>query len=572
MTTTVNINIQNNCGCCGGSSTAPAGGIIDIPTPGAPQGPPPGFGEATSLANRQCRTAVFLYSWLESNTDFLANNSLGQSLLNIVETSSVPENVIKLLAAAIGGILGSLATAGLDISDVVIGPVSAYLAYAVVGQLVRVLRTNAVTIPAAQDVVSKLPTVKDQIICALSKATDGPSAYTAFEKSLDTLNLSNSQKSFLAASMPPELIALLYYSADWWPSFDTETLVSITPNCCGSFIDGTPLLPSSTEGCQSAWYIVDKLVQTLNGVHSYYSAYFWPGGDGAPAIIPVWSDPIEEFYKATEQELPGYVPAKVLEKAANKQVFFLAVSQYIRNQVYLFPSNPLVYLDYNWRNLATYLASQAGTIRTDLRAAVDLIDCYTAVYDPLATWIDANVTDTDLATYMKNALNGLINPAAGHEGLLNLMFVQDADLAFYASTDCAGGGDPAGDYDPVDCTDTGIYDFTAAQYNWVLGANGSWAANVGFWFDTSGVKTAEIVQQVKHSPASIKLTWNANESGRPIYVYVSDNGTDWTEHTHLDFQPTGEITFGGCIVGKYIKIVIFVWQASWVQISKVEFA
>ncbi|MCG3207805.1 MAG: hypothetical protein FOGNACKC_01405 [Anaerolineae bacterium] len=577
--TNVTINIQNNCGCgCGDSSGGGSGGagIIDvpweeIPSPTGPEGPPAGYLQGSSLSDRQCRSAVFNYSWLYYLTDNLANTTIGRAFLDFA-TSNLPgivkTVVLGLLFPLITAVIEALTTAGIEISDIVLPAITFVISSGIYLGLLYLISTYGITENSLQDILTKLPAAKDNLICALAKAPDAAAAKANLEQVVSTpaYGFTSAQQNWIigiCATMAP----LLYYTPEWWPSFDTETLASISPNCCGTFVEGALIGAGSDEGCQTAWYIVDQLVAALNGVQNFYNWYWNSAGinwnlldNDAPEITDILA-----------QNASTYIPAKVLSKAPNRAAFHENVGNYIglttRGLLY-----PLYYADdYNWQNAAAYLTSQAATLRTGLRNALDVSDCYAAVSVPLFAWIDANV-DADLKQYMKTAIDGLIKPLTGRPGILNLMFYQDADVAFYAVDDCTGGGDPAGDYDPANCTDTGIYDFTTAQYNWTSAANGNWAAGVGFSFNTSGIKQAEIVQQVRHSPASIKLTWNANESGRPIYVYVSDNGTDWTEHTHLDFQPTGTITLGGCIVGKYIKIVIFFWQASWAQISKVEFA
>ncbi len=580
----VTINIQQNCGCCGGSSsgggsTGSGGGVpgVYLPVilkPTDPNGTPQGYSEITALSDRQCRTAIFLYQWVYSSADGLANTEGGNLLLSLMRSDLVGEalkiGIARAVTPVILVILGLLATAlTITIPPSVAAAIALVVGSVFVAFTVEQFSKDPVSTTGAQATVDKLPVMQDAIICALSKATDGEAAYAAYQSVIaDTAyGLESSQQNFLYSLMPPHLLAVLWWQPDWWPSFDDDVLSNITANCCGSFLEGQPLLPSSTEGCQTAWYIVDKLVATFNGVQAFYNQY--AGSGWGPNWWPL-DDDTTDIVKILQDHAGDYIPAKMLNKATNVNGFYEGVAGYINYQVG-WQIGFFSTADLNWQALALYTSGEAATMRTGLRNALDVSDCYDAISVPLFAWIDANI-DANLQDFMKSAIDGLILPLASNPGLLNLMFVQDADLAFYASTDCAGGGDPAGDYDPVDCTDTGVYNFASAQYNWVPGSNGSWAANVGFSFDTSSVKQTEIVQQVKHSPASIKLTWNANESGRPVYLYTSDNGVDWAEYSHWDFQPTGEITIGGCIVGKYLKIVVHFWQATWAQISKVEFA
>lgn len=578
--TNVTINIQNNCGCgCGDSSGGGSGGagIIDvpweeIPSPTGPDGPPAGYIEASSLTDRQCRSAVFNYSWAYYLTDNLANTTVGQTFLWFASSEGTPALVKYIVASVLGplitAVIAALITAGIEISDTVIGPITYVVSAGIYVYLTYLISTFGLTVASLQDTLTKLPAAKDNLICALAKAPDAAAAKANLEQVVSTpaYGFTTAQQNWIigiCATMAP----LLYYTPEWWPSFDTETLASISPNCCGTFVEGSLIGPGSDEGCQTAWYIVDQLVAALNGVQSFYAKYTSLGW--GPNWMPFNNDTIE-IAEILQTNAADYIPAKVLSKAPNPGGFYDGVAGYINVQTF---GKPWLWVaDSNWGNLAAYLSSQAATIRTGLRNALDVSDCYDAVSVPLFAWIDANVADADLQGHMKNGIDGLIKPLTGRPGILNLMFYQDADVAFYAVDDCAAGGDPAGDYDPANCTDTGIYDFTTAQYNWAPGANGNWAAGVGFSFDLSSVKSAEIVQQVKHSPAAIKVTWNANESGRPIYVYASDDGVNFTEVTHADFQPTGTVTLGGCIVAKYVKVVIFFWLGSWAQISKVEFA
>lgn len=589
--TNVTINIQNNCGCgCGDSSGGGSGGagIIDvpweeIPSPTGPDGPPAGYIEASSLTDRQCRSAVFNYSWAYYLTDNLANTTVGQTFLWFASSEGTPALVKYIVASVLGplitAVIAALITAGIEISDTVIGPITYVVSAGIYVYLTYLISTFGLTVASLQDTLTKLPAAKDNLICALAKAPDAAAAKTNLEQVVSTpaYGFTTAQQNWIigiCATMAP----LLYYTPEWWPSFDTETLASISPNCCGTFVEGSLIGPGSDEGCQTAWYIVDQLVAALNGVQSFYSKYTSLGF--GPNWFPFDDDTIE-IVEILQANVADYIPAKVLSKAPNPGGFYDGVAGYINVQTF---GKPWLWVaDSNWGNLGAYLSSQAATIRTGLRNALDVSDCYDAVSVPLFAWIDANVSDTDLRGHMKNGIDGLIKPLTGRPGILNLMFYQDADVAFYAVDDCTGaGGDPAS-YQASACGfDVAIanYDFTAAQYNWALNFSGNGSAQyvsgTGFKFTPAGwgLQSMELVQQVQHSVRQVRVTfakaWGDGVIGH-IFIYSSDDGQNWTLLSDV-LYPYSPYTSGAlCIDTKYIKIgANLTGDMPW-WISKVEF-
>ena len=593
MANTVTINIQNNC-CCGGGagsgggSVTPGGGdtIIDvpweqIPPPDGVDGPLLGYGPAAVVDDRQCKVAIFNYWWVYYMTDKLANTTEGALFVSLASNDVIPSGVKQTLALillpVIGFVFGSLATPGIEISDILSGSLGSIIVTALLLPLVYFISTRNVTVPLLQDALTTLPQVKDRYICALSKTSDPGLTKKAIENVLSDpeYNLSTTQQEWLSW-IASTMAQLLYYSADWWPSFDDETLSSITANCCGSFIDGQAQLPSGTEGCQTAWYIIDKLVAALNGIQNYWNWDWQTNG------INWTSDADEETERVAQNLNSTYIPFKLLDKASNLPAFYRAIGQYINAQTYGFASLGSIF-DYNWSNLADHLSANGQSVHTAMQAALDIGDAYEAVYNPLEAWLDTNVTDTDLNTYMKNAINGLIQPTGSTGDYLNMLFYQDADLATYAATNCGGGSNDPATYSPsAQCgidTATATYDFAVQQYNWSHSAVNGSSVYTGALFRATGTAlydtTLILTQQVKHSVQSVRVTFNVpttSNATRCIIFTADDLSGPWTQLGMNDWPPEPTTIFTNlCINNKYIRIRIDEYVTDTIEVSKIEF-
>lgn len=584
MTNTVTINIQNNCGCgCddGASARGPDDDIWDgewgeIPPPNGTEGPPYGYLPATSVTDRQCRTAIFTYSWVYYLTDQLANTTTGKLYLEFANSEAVPglvkAGVAKLLIPLVIAVIELLVTAGIEISDT-LGPIIAFtIASTLVGFLTDFVDKNNITPTKLQDVYAKLPNCQDQIICTLSKSTS-ETVRADLEALLKdpVFDLSETQQGYIVI-IAGTMSKMLYYTPEWWPSFDTETLSSITANCCGSFVDGTALLPSSTEGCQTSWYIVDKLRATFNGIQEYWNWYWKLAGIN-------WNpfdDDTAEILEDVTAQIDTYLPRKVIQKAGSRIEFYRSIALYINHQTFSLNSWGSIF-DYNWSNLSAELSAQAPAIRADLQAALDINDVYDAIYTPLETWIDANVADTELNTYMKNAINALIEPTGSTEDYLNMMFYQDADLATYADAECAGIADPITDTPSAQCggnTGVGTYDFSNGQYNWL-----PYGHLVSVVFDLAlgefrgtsyGAGTMQLTQDAPQNVQSITVHYRAT-SGVNFNMGAGNVGNQ--RQQKLTAGGVGSVTFTNlCITNTTAVFVIaYINSGNFVAITEIEF-
>lgn len=586
MGNVVNIQINNNCGCgCGDGTTTGAppttilpGDYTEIPVPGSIDAPPSGYVEAgTSISDRQCKAAIFLYSWIYSLADYLANTSLGNSIIHFFATINAPRWLLSVIGGVIVGVAASLATFGLDVTDLATGPVGTLVGYAVVSFLVRQLKTNPINIPSAKDAVSKLPDVQDKIICALSKASDPSAAYIELEKILDdqALNLTEYQINFIKACAAPELMTMLHYTAEWWPSFDTATLAGITANCCGGTVDGTPILPSGTEGCQTSRWMIDQLIATFNGTEQFYSDYIL--GKFGTNWNPLDDDTeeIETILQANQ----NYFPAKVLAKATNKLYFFKKLAAYVNLRTGYWNGYEWSDSSLTWNELASHLSVIYASLQTGLRAALDEQDVFDALFNPMDAWITTNVTEPS-GEYMRDAIKNLISPTGLDTSFCNLMFYQDADLFNYAAADCADEQDPAeyGDHGCTGQTATAVYDLSAQQYNWVLTYSGNGSAayvpGTGFKFTPAGnaLQRMQFTQSVKHSVKRVRITFGGMSVLGHYQLNTSSDGQNFTTVSDILYPAApSSVTADLCIDDKYIQVAVNATTATAFWVSKIEF-
>lgn len=596
MGATVTINITNNCGCCGGGSGSGSGSGSSSSTPGVSvpavidptdeNGPPQGYTEATDLSDRQCRAAIWIYRWIYDTANGLANTGSGNVILNLLQSHGVQEAiksrfviaftpVVVLIITAICGAL-SISVPQVAVMEVITGTLAGFLVYHFLDKYAQA----QISVVGAQRAVAKLPEMQDEIICLLSKATDSSVCYEDYQLLLgkSEYGLSDAQQTFLVAVLPPEVLGMLFYSPNWFPSFDEDTLSNITANCCGSFTDGGVITNNSIQECQSAWWLVDKLVAALNGVQDFFSKY---RTSGFGILWNPFDDDTDEIYTIFQENAGNYIPSKIILKAADVNQFYRGVAEYVNYQTYGGDNNPL---DYNWSNLATYLSDNAATMRQSLREALDVNDAYTAVSNFLFAFIEnsAHGVDADLQPMMEKAIDGLIKPLPDSPGVLNLMFYQDGDLAFYKSTECANA-DPAQNQ-PSDCghdVAIGSYDFTGSPYNWELtnysgSGSAAYVPGVGFKFTpTSGaVQQMVITQQVKHSVRRVRVTFVKGGGDAylgHIYVNSSDDGVNFGNNSDQLYPTSPYTTNALCINDKYVQVVVNATMSDAFWVSKIEF-
>lgn len=554
MGNVVNIQIQNNCGCCDGGSSG-SSGPLDPVIDGeftSIDNPPEGYSIASGIEDRQCRVAIWLYDFLYYSADRLGNTTEGYILLTTLKTVSAGSALQFILRPLVVAILGAMGVTFPPSS-----PVVALIGFAIVSAWAAPT-TETYTQKLFQDMALIIQKRQNDIICALSKASE---PYAA-EKALDRIfeeepELSTAQKTLLQAFSNNTMLKILFWKPDWWPSFDEDYLTGITANCCGSFIDGQPLLPSGVEGCQTAWWITDKLIATIQGVQSFYSDH-----------VRFSLADTDQFLEWVEEKQTTYFPIKVIEKATSKDLFFSCVAGYTDMQSTTNPAYQLLALfDTTWGELATNLTSQHGSIRTGLQAALSEQDVYNALYNPIEAWVTANITDVQLGQFITNGVKGLIAPTGNDNSFCNMMFFQDADLSFYADADCSGSGgtDPAdGNYQSSDCGfDVAVaeYDFAGQQFNWVASAEFGQVLHVpgnGYQMTPyNNFGSTFLIQQVPHSVRRVRVTFvgpNADGLLGHLKLSTSPDGVTWTQAQDY-LYPTSPFTFNAiCADTRYIRV------------------
>lgn len=451
MANTININIKN-C-CCGSGSTGSSSGeivpITELPDPTGIDGPPEGFGPPSSITDRQCKTAVFLYEWLYWWLDKAVNSSIGAPLVNLL-ISDMPfvakAALTYVLVPIITGALGSLVTWGIDIADVVIGPLSSVLGLILAHSIVNAMGSYTFTLPVIEDILTKLPTYRDQIICYMSQAENQSEVYGQLEDAFKDAGFTDGQIALIFAVMPPAVIGLLYWSADWWPSFETESLASITETCCGSLTPGLPL-PAGTDKCTAANFVLDQLIELFNNTHEFITGFsIWHF---------IFLDMENEIFEHIQSDL--VIPRKLKETAFNVTQFQRYLAKYMVARFYSFAGNDLSE-DGTFDGLAQYFADNDEAIVCALYEASTPDVAYSAPETYIDTYLAANeVLDTDCKSYVKTAIDGIIH---AHGQFLGLLFTQDIDLLGYTGVvDCAtcSGSSPACAFETYLSPQTGVY-------------------------------------------------------------------------------------------------------------------
>lgn len=431
----VTINIKN-CGCCGGTKTT---GDEDRPPfnepgdPNSPGGPPEGFSFPTSgLSDRQCKMAVWLYDWLETMVDTLGNTTIGGHALTLAKlaiSGAILRVIASGLAGVIGFVIGLVITPGLDPGDAVIGIVSTAVAWSILTGLTAA-STAYLTQPAYKSALPIIQTNKSEIICQLAQAESATQAQQRLESVLAE-EFDPAQYVTILSFVPDTLLTMLFFSADWWPSFDDDYLAGITTTCCGGAINDTPITPGSAESCQASYYIVQQLAATMEAVADTSGIWYnWnPFDNDRP-----------EIYEWLENNLA--TPRKIRDRAFSYSSFLNSVTEITYSKFFL----NVHFADLSeFQDFADYINGDVATLTAALQAANDTTEAYTAL-QPLRDWITTNIAPNDsvVADYMQDALDALIKVPDGRPGILDLLLLQDADLAFYELAECDGGGLPCG--------------------------------------------------------------------------------------------------------------------------------
>lgn len=441
MANSVTINISNNCGCCGSGGSGGSGsgqdifdgvmegGILDPEI----EGPPKGFIDPPiPISDRQCKMATWIYTWVEGIFDTFANSTTGDVLLTII--ANIPAGplyalilsvVTPVVAAAVTFVLAALGTPGV-LDEVPLSILAGIVAYALTSVITNQTVVKNFTKPTATKILEQIQLGKDDIICALSKAGDPYEAKAEYEKVLTTLDLSITQRSIAIVFVPNQFINMLFYTAEWWPSFDENILSNISANCCGSFTDGNAITPGSTQACQAASFIIDKLIATFNTTNTFVENFFYLN------LNPFNDD---TAYLRTQVEEGLQIPSKIEEKAASYTYFVSMVASYM-NATTITGGRVDHWGGTHFGDLATELQTNRATIHAALLVAADESAVFNALYDPLDTYITANIEteDPDLADYLRGSITALIAPPKSQ--IPSMMFTQDGATAFYARDEC----------------------------------------------------------------------------------------------------------------------------------------
>lgn len=487
--TNITINILN-CGCgCGEKSTgggATGGWTIEPPyndlgDPQLPSGPPEGYLLPSGLADRQCKMAVWLYSWLESSVDTLGNTAEGNAMLTVAKTLKlVPfgKILVPVVSAFVVFVIELFVTPGLTPDDAFVTYMAWGIAYGIVGGLANV-STTYITQPAFQDALPIIQANKEEIICQLAQASNAAQARERLETALAD-KLQTEQRALVLSFIPDMFLTMLFFTPNWWPSFDDDYLAGIADTCCGGLENDTPLLLGSGEACQASYYIIEQLAVTMQRV---------------AALGGIWADfnPFDDNRESIYDRVTQYAntPTKIRERAYNYNAFLQAVTEHIYSQYWWLTSigtGPQFISLTDWQSLADYLTTNKAALTAALQAAADTTEANTAL-DAVRTWIDDtnNVDDEDVQLWMLAALDALVNPPVNKAGILDLLFYQDADLANYAAVECGGGG--GGDeYYLTAITDVEILKPNAVitDQNEFLGAEDSADDIGGMWVQSAG--------------------------------------------------------------------------------------
>lgn len=369
--------------------------------------------------------AVWTYDWIEQALIFFGTTSTGKYLLtgaNTVKYSGLLAVFLPIASAAVTFIIGVIAIP--EPSDLAIAVLNYAVASAFVTAIAKI--QAELTQPFVADLIPYIQGAKDVIICSLSQAVSANDARQRLSRVLQTIGISDDQEDFIDALTPTELLTMLFYSAEWWPSFDDDILATISATCCGDYIDGDPVTPGSIQQCQASYYVVDMLAAAFQAVSDQAFGLWW--GDLNP-----FNDK-QEIRAWLAENLN--IPIKVQERAADYNAFLVNVAEIVYNATWLLDGG--IAVDPGFDDLADYITTNRVALVALIQAEADANDAYTALKADLDAWINANVAARYSADMIK-ALDALIKPV-NPPYLLDLLFTQDSDLLLYAAADCADVG------------------------------------------------------------------------------------------------------------------------------------
>jgi len=256
--------------------------------------------------------------------------------------------------------------------------------------------------------------------------------------------------------VPNAFFTMLFFTADWWDSFDDDALSSIASTCCGDYVDGDPVVAESVQHCQASYWIINQLVDIFNSAADALNTVYTD-------LNPFYNDK-SDIYNTLHADFE--ISEKAKERMTSYPAFINALTEIFYSQTVIGTS---LIIDPGFAALAAYIESEKATLTAGLRAEDNETDAFTYLYSTLVIWIDANIPNTQTATWVKQALAATITPQLG-DNFLNVLFSQDADLIGYAGAECMA----------IEAS----WDFDADAEGWVFAqlagtANGAWSANEG---------------------------------------------------------------------------------------------
>lgn len=449
MANTINITIKNcGCGCGEGTrSDVPRTGDpppqFDYTNPNLPsvdpttrEEPPEGYTVST-LENRQCRAAVWLYNYLYQTANFLGTTEAGKLLLSTTSAlmlSGVIRTVGgRVLVAIVTPIIEALVTFGLDPTDVLGMVVTGVVSFLLAEALSRVTITEYLKAPQFEQLAQALQDNQDKIICQFSQAANSDEVREKFHFILQELYVDLDTSETIKAFLLEQLITILWYSPEgWWPGFDDNFLAQITTTCCAEGVDGDPVVAGSPVACSAATFIVDELINLFLATGE---AAHWRAADFNP-----FDNLKEDYYEFLTENLTGHRKLMTLtdwrgylvqlseHMYLNRGYFFQMVDSQLLWEYY----DPTLFFNTDDVLSVRMQARRAEAIAA-LFTAADKDEAYIDLFAIFEEEIDAIDTDTQIKTVIKSAIRALINPQQGR--LLNLLFEQDSDLMAYPG-DC----------------------------------------------------------------------------------------------------------------------------------------
>jgi len=521
--------------------------------------------------------AIFLYQWLYWWLDTAINSSAGSFLTNLFVSNNAPfvlkAMLLYALTPVVTTVLGSLVTFGITIDDVVSGPLSLVIGVILAHSIVNLIGTYNITIPVITDTLDKLPESEGLIICKLSQADSQTEVYSQLEVALQDAGFTTAQIALIFAVMPPAIIGLLYWSADWWPSFDTETLASITANCCGLLEPGYPLLPGSVTRCQASNYVLFQFMLLLQQTGDYVNGYW-------DSWYDLQLDFEAEAFDDIQANINDIVPRKIRETAYSLTQFERYLAKYVTDGWLSW--NPLEnYLDTTFSDFVDQLETNAEDIVCGLYTALNASQAATVLTDEIDTFLATTELTEAQQNNFKTALLGIIS---GEGDFIGLLFTQDSDiLGFPTEVECDG----CGWVDPGDPSDV-VYDFNIDEQGWLLdedmsAPDGQWydGETLNYWYSgkTSGAGTAKLGIYYPSLVTVDDITIYAKgTTGKlnHLVVYTSDDLDTWTpvaSATNIPIDYDNPHTFEDLgIVDKYVLVYgDMFWDNSYVRFYKFNF-